>query len=109
VGFLNEQMDPAEVLAVEIRQYAGGALRTLVPRVMGQTSESLTRKAGGARETRQWDEPTFFADLTRRTGEAEAQVTRRILDWAKGQGCRIWWGKGLQVGSFSPWFATLGR
>jgi len=39
VEFLNEQMDPAEVLAVEIRQYAGGDLRTIVPRVMGQTSD----------------------------------------------------------------------
>ncbi len=98
--FLNQQMDPAAVLAVEIRQYAGGNLRTLVPRVMGQTSESLTRKSSGT--PRQWDEPTFFADLTRRTSEVEAQVARRILDWAKGQDCCIWWGKGAQAGSFFP-------
>lgn len=31
VEFLNAQMDPAEVLAVEIRQYAGQGLKTLVP------------------------------------------------------------------------------
>jgi hypothetical protein len=102
VEFLNQQMDPAEVLAVEIRQYTGGNLKTLVPRVMGQTSESLTRKTTGTRETRQWDEPTFFADLIRRTSEEEARVARRILDWAKDQGCWIWWGKGSQAGSFFP-------
>jgi hypothetical protein len=98
VEFLNEQMDPAEVLAVEIRQYAGKDLKTLVPRVLGQTTQALVRKG----EERKWDEPTFFADLTRRTGEEEAQVARRILDWAKDRGCWIWWGKGAKDGSFFP-------
>jgi hypothetical protein len=102
VEFLNQQMDPAEVLAVEIKHYAGGDLRTLVPRVMGQTSESLTRKSSGTREIRQWDEPTFFADLARRTSEEEVRVARRILAWARDQGCSIWWGKGAQAGSFFP-------
>lgn len=96
--FLNQQMDPAEVLAVEIRQYAGKGLKTFVPRVLGQTTEALTRKTTGTRETRQWDEPTFFAELTRRTSEEEARVAKRILDWSKDQGCWIWWGKGLQDG-----------
>jgi hypothetical protein len=98
VEFLNEQMDPAEVLAVEIRQYAGKDLKTLVPRVLGQTTEALVRKG----EERKWDEPTFSADLIRRTGEEEAQVAKRILDWAKDRGCWIWWGKGAQDGSFFP-------
>ena len=104
VEFLNQQMDPAEVLAVEIRQYAGGALnlKTLVPRVMGQTSEALVRKTGGGRTIRQWDEPSFFAELTTRRGEAEAEVARQILRWAERKGCRIWWGRGVQSGSFLP-------
>lgn len=102
VEFLNQQMDPAEVLAVEIRQYVGGALKTLVPRVMGQTSEALIRKTGGSRPTRQWDEASFFAELTTRRGEAEAEVARRILRWSLQKGCRIWWGKGIQSGSFFP-------
>lgn len=102
VEFLNEQMDPAEVLAVEIRQYAGGSLKTLVPRVMGQTSEALGRKTRGARQTRQWDEASFLAELTARRGQPEAEVARRILRWADETGCRIWWGKGAQSGSFFP-------
>jgi hypothetical protein len=102
VEFLNEQMDPAEVLAVEIRQYAGGSLKTLVPRVMGQTSEALGRKARGARPIRQWDEASFLAELTARRGQPEAEVARRILRWADEKGCRIWWGKGAQSGSFFP-------
>ncbi|HEV7786602.1 MAG TPA: hypothetical protein VGQ28_14750, partial [Thermoanaerobaculia bacterium] len=102
VEFLNQQMDPAEVLAVEIRQYAGGSLKTLVPRVMGQTSEALIRKTGGGRPTREWNEASFFAELTSRRGEAAAEVARRILGWSLQKGCRIWWGKGVQSGSFLP-------
>lgn len=102
VEFLNQQMDPAEVLAVEIRQYAGGSLKTLVPRVMGQTSEALSRKTGGGRPTREWDEASFFAELTSRRGEPIAEVARRILRWSLQKGCRIWWGKGVQSGSFLP-------
>ena len=41
-GVLNEQMSPAEVLAVEIKQHVdkGGQLKTLVSRVIGQTQEA---------------------------------------------------------------------
>jgi predicted transport protein len=46
VEFLNKQMDPAEVLAVEIKQYVKDGMKTLVPRVIGQTAEAETRKGG---------------------------------------------------------------
>ena len=46
VEFLNSQMDPAEVLALEIKQYVGEGLRTLVPRVLGQSAEAQNKRAG---------------------------------------------------------------
>jgi hypothetical protein len=42
VEFLNRQMDPAEVLAVEIKQYVGEGLKTLVPEVIGQIEKGQT-------------------------------------------------------------------
>jgi hypothetical protein len=36
------------VIGVEIRQYVGEGLRTLVPRVVGQTAEAQQRKGSGA-------------------------------------------------------------
>ena len=60
VEFLHSQMDPAEVVAVEIRQYVGQGLKTLVPRVIGQTVASYERKVQATRAGRQWDEATFF-------------------------------------------------
>ncbi len=50
VEFMNLQMDPAEVLAVEIKQYVGKSLKTLVPRVMGQTVEAQQKKGGPAKK-----------------------------------------------------------
>lgn len=61
VEFLNVQMRPAEVLAVELRQYQGQGLRTLVPIVLGQTQEAIDLKSGAAsaKPRRRWDEAQF--------------------------------------------------
>lgn len=104
VEFLNAQMDPAEVLAVEIKQYLGGTLKTLVPRVIGATAEAQQRKGASPRETRQWDEASFFADLQSRKSGEDVRVARAIFDWAKRRQLRIWWGKGKEDGSFFPVF-----
>jgi hypothetical protein len=94
-------MDPAEVLAIEVKHFVGENLKTLVPRVVGQT-ETARRKKGGARsESRQWDESSFFLDLSQRRGEPE-EVARRLLEWANQHGLRVWWGQGKKDGSFFP-------
>jgi hypothetical protein len=109
VEFLNEQMEPAEVLAVEIKQYVGGDLKTLVPRVIGQTAEAQLKKAGSALETRQWDEPSFFRDLEERKGSEGVASVRRILEWAKVRKLRLKWGTGPRHGSFTPEFDHGGK
>jgi hypothetical protein len=48
VEFMNVQMRPAEVLAVELRQYQGGGLRTLAPIVLGQTQEASSKSRAQA-------------------------------------------------------------
>ena len=102
VEFLNSQMDPAEVLAVEIKQFAGKSLKTLVPRVIGQTAEAEGRKGAGARLTRQWDEPSFFAELANQNPPEQVEVTRRIFNWARERGMETAWGRGAVNGSFIP-------
>ena len=104
VEFLNQQMDPAEVLAVEIKQYVSrdSDLKTLVPRIIGQTVEAQQKKSGAVRESKQWDESSFFADLEARRGADEANVAGRILEWAETRPFDIWWGKGKNDGSFFP-------
>ena len=102
VEFLNGQMDPAEVLAVEVKQFVGPGLRTLVPRVFGQTIEAGRKKGGATAVGKQWDEASFLEALTHRLGPEDAEVARAILAWAKKNALRIWWGRGAKDGSFYP-------
>jgi hypothetical protein len=102
VEFLNSQMDPAEVLAIEIKQFVGENLKTLVPRVVGQTEAARQKKNVDRGETRQWDESSFFSALSQRRGEEEAAVAQRLLDWAQQHALRVWCGPGKKDGSFFP-------
>jgi hypothetical protein len=99
VEFLNTQMNPAEILAAEIRQYASKDFRTLVPRVVGQTAEAQRRKSAGQGESRLWDEASFFEACRKQNGEEASAVARRLLDWANASG-RAWFGRGQRSGSF---------
>jgi hypothetical protein len=100
VEFLNQQMDPAEVLAVEIRQFAGPEVQTFIPRVFGQTAAAERKKSTQPREQRHWDEGMFLAELQAQQGEGSAAAAQKILKWAQSRGMRIYWGTGTQDGSF---------
>lgn len=108
IEFLNQQMDPAEVLGVEIRQYLGPGLKTLVPRVIGLTAEAEQKKAVGRTEIRQWDESSLLAELVKRS-PTEAAAARRILSWAQHRTDEVWWGRGKQYGSAVPTIHHKGR
>jgi hypothetical protein len=111
VEFLNGQMNPAEVIAIEIKQYAGtDGIRTLVPRIIGQTAQVDARKGRRATgDVRQWDEPTLFAELAQRRGDVETRVARDLYEWMLGRGWRSTFGKGKQDGSWVPVFDANDR
>lgn len=104
VEFLNEQIDPVEVLALEIKQYvAQEGLRTLVPRLIGQTTEAQLKKSSTTRERRRWDEVSFFQEFKTRWGADEAAILKKIHGWAKNQEpiTSIQWGTGDVYGGFT--------
>jgi hypothetical protein len=105
VEFLNEQMDPAEVLALEVKQFVGEGLKTLVPRVIGLT-EGAVQKKSGAYSGKQWDENLFFLELTSKQNVDIAKVAKDILDWVSPKVSRIYWGQGKQTGSYVPILIT---
>jgi len=98
VEFLNQQMDPTEVLALEVKQFVSGNTRSLVPEIIGKTSASEIRKPNSRRQS--WDEISFFEVLKNYPDEREFLVARRIYDWAILNGFRIDWGQGRKTGSF---------
>ena len=99
VEFLNSQMDPAEVYAVEIKRYAGQSQQVVVPRLIGEAKQAAVRTAARSRQSRQWDEQTFFEELERRTGPEVVGVGRKMLQWGINHNLRIWWGRGKIDGS----------
>ena len=105
VEFLNVQMDPAEVLAIEVKRFQGrGAQTLLVPKLIGQTAEAVGRKSVSSRVSRDWDERSFFEELRGRRGEQEHNVAKRIYNWSQKNMTRFCWGHGLKDGSCIPVF-----
>lgn len=102
VEFLNVQMSPAEVLAVEIKQYTGQGQQALVPRVIGQTEQAVRNKSVVSRETRPWDEKLFLKEMTENHGPAHAIIAGELLKWASDHSLSIAWGQGRVHGSFTP-------
>jgi hypothetical protein len=110
VEFLNQQMDPAEVLAVEVKQFVGENLRTLVPSVVGQTEEAKIRKGTAApAEGKQWTEESLLTDLSSKFSGVEVKAPQEILRWGKAHSTYVYWGKGKVWGSFVPVLVHNGK
>jgi hypothetical protein len=105
VEFLNQQMDPAEVLALELRQYSGQGLKTIVPTLYGQTEEARVKK-GGSRVVRQWDESAIYSEIERRFGADASAAAKKIGTWMKSNADRIWFGQGARSGSMCAVFRS---
>ncbi|NOZ77763.1 MAG: hypothetical protein GXP48_01020 [Acidobacteria bacterium] len=99
VELLNEQMDPAEVPAVEIRRYAWENVQTLVPRVLGQSAQSERRKGAGWTPGSLWTEGRLLAELEEQGGAAAVAVARRLYSWARQRGLELGYGRGRTEGS----------
>jgi hypothetical protein len=103
VEFLNGQMDPAEVLAVEVKQYLGqNRLKTLVPRLVGQTAAAQKRKGGASAKQQKSDEDAFLKEMLQSRGAEECGVAKRIIEWAKEQKLGPNFNKWDKIASFIP-------
>jgi len=94
VEFLNEQLDPAEVLAVEIKHFAGEKIQTLVPRVFGLTAEAQGKKTQSV-QREPWDADSFMMQL-QNTQPRNAQVAGKIMEWARKHNLRFRGGRGAK-------------
>lgn len=101
VEFLNVQMNPAEVIAIEVKQYVAEGHKTLVPRFIGQTAAAETKKRAGG-PGRRWNEESFFPLLEEKAGPDAVRAARTLFDWATANNLRMDWGSGKVHGSFIP-------
>lgn len=106
IEFLNEQMSPAEILAVEIKQFVGQGIRSLVPTLIGSTLGSEMRKLEGEEIP---GESSFFSELEKRSNQQEYRIAKKLFKWAGLRELRIWWGKGAGDRSFFPLLDDAGK
>ena len=90
VKFLNEQMPKIEVLAVEIKQFRGETLQTLVPRVIGRLDAHPERSASGGGPRRQLTHKLLFEELDDHVRGASS----RLLDVVEECNGHLTWGAG---------------
>lgn len=92
VEFLNAQMSPAEVIALEIKHYTGQGLRTLVPRLIGRTAEAERRKGSTSSRPPLGPRPSvdeWFSRFEAERGLAEAEIARDVQAWWLERGADI--------------------
>ena len=85
VEFLNEQMRPAEVLAIEVAQFTAGSTRLLAPTLIGATERAAAAKAVTPAKP-PIDEEGWLETLRERKGEEAARNAGKLLAWFKERG-----------------------
>jgi hypothetical protein len=101
IEFLNDQMAPAEVIGIELPTFSAsdGGQRTIAPRVVGVTTKARDRKGSGERA---WDKATLLAEIEGEKGAKARAVAKQLLEWGDRTHGRIYFGRGLTMGSFCP-------
>lgn len=90
-----------EFAALEMRRFQHESAEMLIPRFYGP-AQAVKSKSGN-KQTRQWDEASYFPELRDRHGDEAVIVARRLLQWSQDN-VLTWWGKGTRSGSFVPYF-----
>jgi hypothetical protein len=106
IEFLNEQMSPAEVLGVEVKQYVSGSHTAYVPRVIGRTSRAIEQKAPVAGEL--WNRASFLEETKHRCNAAEQAYIESLFAHVDAYGDKLSWGKGASPG-VSGWYRISGE
>ncbi len=105
VDFLNKQMELAEVLIVEARQYSRNELRIIVPSLFGYTEQARLIKKSvtvtSAASRRKWDQASFLNDARAKIGDNSAEALQSFLDACVAIGAELAWGTGATKGSFT--------
>lgn len=94
VEFLSRQMHPAEVLALEVKQYTGQGQRALVPRLVAGMKSAPSQPG-----SRPWDPERFERELEKTHGSAVAAVFQRIHTWATERSLALEFGRGEKQGT----------
>lgn len=95
IEFLNVHLDTIEVLGVEVRQYVGGELQALVPRIVGQTEAARDAKERSGRVSRR---PIGWSEFSEKASPGNVPLFRSFLTEAEDAGLVVrWTSRGFNV------------
>jgi hypothetical protein len=112
VDFLNQQMNRAEVLIVEARQYENNGNVIIVPQLFGYTEqarfvkETVNIVPSGSKSGQTWDKQHFFEYAKSQLDEKHVSAMRLLFDVMQQAGAVIEYGRGV-AGSYNPKFREL--
>ncbi|OJF10748.1 PDDEXK family nuclease [Couchioplanes caeruleus] len=107
IEFLNEQMNPAEVLGVEVRKHIGDEHTVYVRTVRGRTTAAVTVKTRelGPR----WERESFLDTASKRCPDAEVALMRRLLDDVDQRGGQVCGGRGAKMPNVNGRYPLAGK
>ena len=88
IEFLNDQMDRAEVLGIELVQYAGSNIKALVPRLIGQTEVIRQKKQPSGISKPRLNLETFLD----RCPEETRDFFSKAITESQARGMVVYWG-----------------
>ncbi len=97
VEYLNACTQPSfQILCAELRYFATGNNRLLVPALIGAPSANQQSAAKPA--SRQWDAPEFLAKIERSKGATARSSVEKLLQWASSVADYVSWGQAPKGG-----------
>jgi hypothetical protein len=103
IEFLNLQMQPAEVLGVELRQYEGEGLKALAPVVIGRSQNAADRKGMSTGPKGAWDEARILDTIASLDEPNAPAAARDIIAWCHANASRV---QITSAGAVGPVFET---
>jgi hypothetical protein len=88
IEFLNDQMEEAEVLGIELAQYVGSDLKALVPRVIGQTEVTRQKKLPSPVNKKRISQQEFLDGCPE---DVRGFFTQAITE-SQERGMQVYWG-----------------
>jgi len=99
IEYLNRQMDPTEVIGIEVKQYKANGFNALTSRVFGKTAEITQQRSAPGRP---WDEEAFLTEIAQKGGSDDEELAKQLIAWSSQQNLSTEWGRGKLTGSFYP-------
>lgn len=78
IEFLNEQLNPSEFLGLEIKQFSGRDIKTLVPSVLGNTSTSQLTKTKTSKTKIYREEEDYIKEFEQFNGSESIEIINKM-------------------------------